>query len=136
MGTLKEMLSADRFAAETGVELLEISPGYAKARMKVTEKHLNARGVCQGGALFTLADLAFAAVANSRGRLTLSLNANITFLRAISEGYVYAEATETFNHGRVPFIEVRLVDEQQQLIAVLTSSGYRKSEELNIDELE
>ena len=33
-------------------------------------------------------------------------------------------------------IEVRLVDEQQQLIAVLTSSGYRKSEELNIDELE
>ena len=131
MGTLKEMLSADRFAAETGVELLEISPGYAKARMKVTEKHLNAGGVCQGGALFTLA-----AVANSRGRLTLSLNANITFLRAISEGYVYAEATETFNHGRVPFIEVRLVDEQQQLIAVLTSSGYRKSEELNIDELE
>ena len=131
MGTLKEMLSADRFAAETGVELLEISPGYAKARMKVTEKHLNAGGVCQGGALFT-----FAAVANSRGRLTLSLNANITFLRAISEGYVYAEATETFNHGRVPFIEVRLVDEQQQLIAVLTSSGYRKSEELNIDELE
>ena len=83
MGTLKEMLSADRFAAETGVELLEISPGYAKARMKVTEKHLNAGGVCQGGALFTLADLAFAAVANSRGRLTLSLNANITFLRAI-----------------------------------------------------
>ena len=139
MGTLKEMLSADRFAAEAGVELLEISPGYAKARMKVTEKHLNAGGVCQGGALFTLADLAFAAVAtvaNSRGRLTLSLNANITFLRAISEGYVYAEATETFNHGRVPFIEVRLVDEQQQLIAVLTSSGYRKSEELNIDELE
>lgn len=31
------MLSADRFAAEAGVELLEISPGYAKARMKVTE---------------------------------------------------------------------------------------------------
>lgn len=46
MGTLKEMLSADRFAAEAGVELLEISPGYAKARMKVTEKHLNAGGVC------------------------------------------------------------------------------------------
>mgnify|MGYP003213643480 CR=1 FL=1 len=47
MGTLKELLSADRFAAEAGVELLEISPGYAKARMKVTEKHLNAGGVCQ-----------------------------------------------------------------------------------------
>lgn len=89
MGTLKEMLSADRFAAEAGVELLEISPGYAKARMKVTEKHLNAGGVCQGGALFTLADLAFAAVANSRGRLTLSLNANITFcVRSVRAMYM------------------------------------------------
>ena len=106
MGTLKEMLAADRFAVEAGVELLEISPGYAKARMKVTEKHLNAGGVCQGGALFTLADLAFAAVANSRGRLTLSLNANITFLRPAKLGYVYADATEVFNHHRIPFVEV------------------------------
>ncbi|MBM6781078.1 PaaI family thioesterase [Bacteroides mediterraneensis] len=136
MRTLKELLSADRFAAEAGVELLEISPGYAKARMKVTETHLNAGGVCQGGALFTLADLTFAAVANSREKLTLSLNANITFLRAVSEGYVYAEANEVYNHFRVPFVEVRLMDEQQQLIAVMTSSGYRKNEELNVEGLE
>jgi hypothetical protein len=52
----------------------------------VTEKHLNAGGVCQGGALFTLADLAFAAVANSRGRLTLSLNA-ILILNGCGNGY-------------------------------------------------
>ena len=99
MGTLKEMLSQDRFAACAGVELLEISPGYAKARMEVTDNHLNAGGVCQGGALFTLADLAFAAVANSREKLTLSLNAQITFLRPARKGYVYAEANEVFNHG-------------------------------------
>ena len=136
MGTLKEMLSADRFAAEAGVELLEISPGYAKARMKVTEKHLNAGGVCQGGALFTLADLAFAAVANSRGRLTLSLNANITFLRPAKLGYVYADATEVFNHHRIPFVEVKITDEQGELIAIFTSSGYRKESDLPVDTLE
>lgn len=130
------MLAHDRFAACAGVELLEISPGYAKARMEVTENHLNAGGVCQGGALFTLADLAFAAVANSREKLTLSLNAHITFLRPARKGYVYAEADEVFNHARVPFIEVRIVDEDQQLIAILTSSGYRKNEELDLDGLE
>lgn len=136
MGTLKDMLAHDRFAACAGVELLEINPGYAKARMEVTENHLNAGGVCQGGALFTLADLAFAAVANSRERLTLSLNAQITFLRPARKGYVYAEANEVFNHARIPFIEVRIVDEDQQLIAILTSSGYRKNEELDVDGLE
>lgn len=79
---------------------MEVREGYAKARMQVTEKHLNAGGVCQGGALFTLADLAFAAVANSRRQLTLSLNAQITFLSAVAHGWVYAEAEEVFSHAR------------------------------------
>lgn len=128
MERLKEILGRDVFAARTGVELLEIRPGYARARMEVTPDHLNAGGVCQGGALFTLADLAFAAVANSHGQLTLSLAANITFLRPVSKGFVEAEATEVFLHARVPFIEVRLTDSEGRLVAVMTSSGYRKKE--------
>ena len=128
MERLKEILGRDVFAARTGVELLEIRPGYARARMEVTPDHLNAGGVCQGGALFTLADLAFAAVANSHGQLTLSLAANITFLRPVSKVYVEAEATEVFLHSRVPFIEVRLTDSEGRLVAVMTSSGYRKQE--------
>ena len=122
----KEFFKADRFAIHAGVELLEVKLGYARARMLVTKEHFNAVGVCQGGALFTLADLAFAAAANSREQLTLSINASITFLRSLKEGYVYAEAIEVFNHHRIPFIEVRLTDETGELIGVMTSSGYRK----------
>ncbi len=126
MEKYKEFFKSDRFAMNAGVELLEVKLGFAKARMLVTNEHLNAGGVCQGGALFTLADLAFAAVANSHDQLTLSINANITFIRSVKEGYVYAEAVEVFNHHRIPFIEVRLVDEAGELIGVMTSSGYRK----------
>ena len=126
MEIYKEFFKSDRFAMNAGVELLEVKLGFAKARMLVTNEHLNAGGVCQGGALFTLADLAFAAVANSHDQLTLSINANITFIRSVKEGYVYAEAVEVFNHHRIPFIEVRLVDEAGELIGVMTSSGYRK----------
>lgn len=126
----KEFFKADRFATHAGVELLEVKPGYARASMLVTKEHLNAGGVCQGGALFTLADLAFAAVANSHKLLTLSVTANITFLRSVKQGYVYADAIEVFNHHRIPFIEVRLTDESGELVAVMTSSGYRKEVEL------
>lgn len=136
MKTLKEFLKTDRFATCTGVELLEIKAGYARARMEVTERHLNGGGVCQGGALFTLADLAFAAVANSRKKLTLSVTANITFLRPAKLGYVYADATEVFNHHRIPFVEVKITDEQGELIAIFTSSGYRKETDLPVDALE
>ncbi len=130
MEALKEILKSDRFAMNAGVELLEVKPGYAQARMLVTKEHLNAGGVCQGGALFTLADLAFAAVANSHQQLTLSVAANISFLRSVKEGYVYAEAKEVFNHHRIPFIEVYLRDESGEPVAVMTSSGYRKDKNL------
>lgn len=126
----KDFFKADCFATRAGVELLEVKSGYARARMMVTKEHLNAGGVCQGGALFTLADLTFAAVANSHKLLTLSVTANITFLRSVKQGYVYADAVEVFNHHRIPFVEVRLTDELGELVAVMTSSGYRKEVEL------
>ena len=116
----------DKFAAMAGVELVDVKPGYAKAQMAITPAHLNAGGVCQGGALFTLADLAFAAAVNSHGALTFSTHADIVFLRSVSEGTLTAEATEVYDHHRLPFGEVKITDEQGALVAVLSSSGYRK----------
>ena len=46
------------------------------------------------------------------------------------EGYVYAEAQEMVNHHRLPFIEVCLKDEAGELVAIMTSSGYRKDKKL------
>lgn len=130
---LSEFLLNDRFARQAGAEILTIEPGYAKVRMEVTPDHLNAAGVCQGGALFTLADLAFAAVANSYGQITLSLSANITFLKAASNGWLYAEAREVHHHNRIPYIEVRIAQEDGTLIAIMTSSGYRKKNILPVE---
>lgn len=124
--TLTDFFKNDRFAMQAGVELLEVKPGYARARMLITPMHLNGGDVCQGGALFTLADLAFAAAVNSHRVLTFSTSSNITFLRSVAKGYVYAEAEEVFDHSRLPFAEVRITDEEGRLVAVLTSSGYRK----------
>lgn len=126
MNALKDFFLKDRFAVLAGAELMEIRVGYAKARMKVTEYHLNGGDVCQGGALFTLADLAFAAAVNSHLTLTFSTSSQITFIRPVASGYVYAEAVEIVNHKRMPFAEVRITDEEGQLVAVFSSSGYRK----------
>jgi acyl-CoA thioesterase len=130
MGTLKDFFLRDRFALLAGVELLEVSEGYAKARMLITEKHLNGGDVCQGGALFTLADLAFAAAVNSHLTLTFSTSSQITFVRPVASGYVYAEAQEIVNHRRMPFAQVRITDEQDRVVAIFTSSGFRKEGEI------
>lgn len=123
---LLEFFKKDRFAANAGAELLEIKEGYARTRMLITPEHLNGGGVCQGGAIFTLADLAFAAAVNSHGVLTFSTSSNITYFKSVSQGYLYAEAREIVNHHRMPYAEVRVTDEAGELVAIFTSSGYKK----------
>ena len=65
--TINEFLQGDKFALLAGVELLETGNGYAKARMEIKPEHLNGGGVCQGGAIFTLAALALATIPRIRG---------------------------------------------------------------------
>ena len=63
---------------------------------------------------------------NSHLLLTLGTSANITFVANVSEGYVFAEARELLDHPKMPYCEVRVTDETDRLLAVFTSSGYRK----------
>ncbi|HRN16738.1 MAG TPA: hotdog fold thioesterase, partial [Xylanibacter oryzae] len=67
--------------------------------MKVTNKHINGGNVCQGGAYFTLADIAIAAAINSHGTLTFGIQNNISFLKSAIEGDILtAEAQEVVDH--------------------------------------
>lgn len=127
--TINEFLQGDKFALLAGVELLETGNGYAKARMEIKPEHLNGGGVCQGGAIFTLADLAFAAATNSHARLTLSITSSINFFKAESKGFLYAEAREAFSHKRLANCEVR-TPRNRRLSPPFNGTGYRKDTEL------
>ncbi|MBP5474455.1 MAG: PaaI family thioesterase, partial [Bacteroidales bacterium] len=81
--TLKELLNEkDMFAKSSGIQLVEVREGYARAQMTVEKRHLNMGGVCQGGAIFTLADFAFAAVCTCHGKLTVGLENTVSFLHS------------------------------------------------------
>ncbi|GHU82370.1 phenylacetic acid degradation protein [Bacteroidia bacterium] len=128
--TIEDFLQGDKFALLAGVELLEVGNGYAKTRMEIKPVHHNGGGVCQGGAIFTLADLAFAAATNSHAKLTLSITSSINFFKSESSGFLYAEAHEVYNHKRLSNCEVRVTNEAGELIATFTGTGYRKDTDL------
>ena len=111
MSELARIFEKDRFATGIGVELLEVAEGRAVARLAVGPQHLNAAGVVQGGAVFTLADFAFAVASNSRGNLALAIEAHVTFLRAVRTGVLRAEAREEGGSRRLSTCTVRVTDE-------------------------
>ena len=123
---LKDFFLHDEFARQNGIELVEIAEGYAKTQVCIEPRHLNANGYVQGGVLFTLADLAFAAATNSHGTLTVTSTANITFVHGAKGGIITAQAQEMVNNHRLPFCKVLILDETGNLLAVFTASGYRK----------
>ena len=123
---INDFLAQDRFATASGIELTEAGEGYARAQMRITPRHLNGAGVCQGGALFTLADVTFAAACNSHGNLTVTIQSNINIFRGEKEGILYAEGREVFDRRRLSNCDVRITNEAGDLVATFTGMGYRK----------
>lgn len=129
---LEDFFKNDLFASNAGVELIEVKEGYSKAKMTITRNHLNAGNRTQGGAIFTLADLALAAAANSHGTLAFSLSSNITFLRSSGLGdTLYAEAKERYIGRTTGYYQTDITNQHGELIACFESSIFRKNERLH-----
>lgn len=125
---LEAILKNDRFAAYNQIKLISVGKGCAVAEMKVTENHLNGVDIIQGGALFTLADFAFAAASNSHGRVAVATNANIQFIKAVSSGKITAHASELNLGKNVAHYSVDIQDETGTLIARFSGTAFRKGE--------
>ena len=126
MDTIREFFKNDRYAALSGIELLEVSEGRAKARMKIEDHHLNGVDLVHGGAIFTLADLVFAAASNSHGTVAVAINASIWFVRAAREGTLFAEAREVSLNPKLATYAIEVRDDTNELIASFEGMVYRK----------
>ncbi|NLL17705.1 MAG: hotdog fold thioesterase [Clostridia bacterium] len=116
----------DRFAAHLGIKLLEAGPGYALAEMEIKEHHLNGVDVVHGGAIFGLADFVFAVACNAKGPVTLAVNASISYFKAPKGKILTAEAREVTSSRKLGHYHVDIRDEDKELIARFTGTGYIK----------
>lgn len=128
MDAVRKYLEGDRFAQICDIKLLEVSPGSARARMVLSDKHLNGYGNVQGGAIFTLADYAFAAASNAHGTVAVGINVSISFVKAARTGILTAHATETSRNPKLATYTVNVNDDEGSLVAIFSGMVYRKSE--------
>jgi len=126
MESIRQHFKNDQFATGNGMEMVEVRPGYARTRMTIEPRHLNSVGSVQGGALFTLADLAFAGACNATGVLALGVNMSISCLKAIRSGTLEAEAVEVSRSRKISSVTVRVTDQSHELIALFQGTAYIK----------
>jgi acyl-CoA thioesterase len=124
---MQYMNENDKFVKHNGIELTEVSPGYAKAKMEIKDFHFNSVGTVQGGAIFTLADLAFAAASNSHGRVAMGINVSVSYIKSPTTGTLYAEAREVSLGYKLGNYTVNITDGEGELVAVFQGAVYRKN---------
>ncbi|MCK5803436.1 MAG: hotdog fold thioesterase [Lentisphaeria bacterium] len=130
---LKKLFRNDRFAEFIGAEVVAGGGGMGKARLEIHTHHLNGLGIVQGGAVFTLADLAFAVACNSHGNKAVGLNASINWLRPGLTGVLQAEAREVSCTRRIATYEVLVTDDAGELLATFHGTAYRKDEQWDLN---
>lgn len=122
----------DRLCKCLGIEVTEIGHGTASTRMVIEDKHMNGADVVQGGAIFTLADLAFGAACNSHGNLALGVNMTIAFTKPGVSGGLTAHARETAAAGPLSTYVVEVKDDSGETIATFQGTAYRKREKIDL----
>ena len=122
-----EFFKGDNFALEaTGIIIEEVDKDYAKCRLDIDSRHLNANNFVMGGAIFTLADFTMAVAANAGNPQTVSLNLNIQYLFPASPPVLFAEAKCIKSGKSIGVYEVDVTDGSGKKVAVVTGSGFRK----------
>jgi len=116
----------DNFARENGIRVVEVRPGFARTEMTVESRHLNSIGILQGGALFTLADLAFAVASNSHGVVAVACQADVTWFKPVQSGTLTAQAEEISRTRRLSTCLVLVTDQDQDLVALFKGVAYIK----------
>ncbi len=123
------MQERDAFARLLGIELLEIGPGFSRVRLQLGPQLLNGLGMPHGGAIFTLADFAFAAAGNSHGQAAVALSMDIHFLRSPRpDAALLAEAVEVRRGRRTALYRITVTDESSEPVAELHGMAYRRQE--------
>jgi acyl-CoA thioesterase len=111
------------FIRTFGIELVSIAEdGEVRVTMDVSDKH-NALGSAHGGAVFTLADQAFAVASNLGPEVQVAMFVSMTFIRP-ARGKLEAVARKIGETKLTSVYEVK-VFEKGELVAIFQGNGYK-----------
>ncbi len=106
---LQALVHRNGVAQDLGVELVDGREAYARLALTVQDRMVGGHGICQGGYIFMLADMAGAYACLTHNRQTLTQTAHITYVSPAQRGErLIAEAVELARTRRSATYDVRI----------------------------
>ena len=125
------MLNSDLSTQSLGIDIAIPAAGQAVASMRVRDDMLNGFSLAHGGVVFTLADTAFAFACNAYNNETLSVEADINWLRPAEVGdTLIATASEESRDGRHGRYSVQVVNQRALVVAEFRGHCISRSKRL------
>ena len=124
LAELRARAKKEPIASFLKMQLLELSPGYAKVTIKLIPEHQNFNGLIFGGITMAVADQAFAFASNSVARPSTASQFNLHFIAAADVGdELTAECWVVKSGKRVGISEITVTNQEGKLIAKATATS-------------
>lgn len=125
LDSIREIFSKDVYATSTtGIYIEDAAQGYSLCTMPIRPEILNANGFVMGGALFTLADFAFAVASNFDKLNTVSITSQINYLTVAKGTKVTAKAECVRSGKSVCFYDITITDDTGRTVATVSVTGH------------
>ncbi|MDR1947739.1 MAG: PaaI family thioesterase [Desulfovibrio sp.] len=127
---IREIFSRDLFAADAGITVDSVSEDCVECGMDITERHLNAGGIVQGGAIFTLTDMAFgvhsnlARVCGGKVGMTVGQSCSISYLGTARGKRLTARSALLSRGRKVSVYRVTVRDDLGNPVADMVGNAY------------
>ena len=123
----------DRFATENNIVIDSVTEECAVCSMELNERHKNAIGGVQGGAIFTLADLAFAVhcnlamVCGEDIGATVGQSCSISFIKSTKGSRLFAKSSCLSKGRSISVYRISVEDDLGVQIAEMLANSFTLS---------
>ncbi len=121
----REYFKGEKFATSAGMHIDEVTDDYVICSVTIDDKHRNALGGVMGGAIFTLADFAFAVLVNNIHRPSVAQQISINYLNAPKGETMIAKAVCKKDGRNSTVVNVDVYDENDRAIAQFVGTGFK-----------
>lgn len=120
-------VTEEPLARQFNMELVELATGRSVVEMTYDPDRMNnLYHRAHGGALYALIDEAFETAGQTHGTIAVAMNVNVTYMASPAPGArLRAEALEIKRTKRTAAYDIRVFDENRQMLATCQALAFR-----------